>query len=106
MTSFFNDSICPKCRELYPDNESIWKPIVGITGSALSRRNNARICTLCAKAEALSDYTRGIIDDKMARVSIETDYQEARRLPPGGRWGSAYQFATGVNLFGEVVVHP
>lgn len=48
----------------------------------MSRRDRARICTLCTKAEALADYMG--ITDEMARIAIGNDHQDALRLPEGG----------------------
>lgn len=60
----------------------------------MSRRDNARICTLCTKAEALADFTK--ISDEMARVAIGNDHEDAMRLPEGGTHRYAFgSFQTG-----------
>lgn len=77
---------CPHCNDKYFGNLPrrmlhFYDDEKTIT-FAMSRRDRSRICTLCGKAEALSDMTK-TLDDEQARVAIGNDHQEALRLPAG-----------------------
>lgn len=83
--------LCPHCTTKYRDilerrhygwlhSDPVMNPI--------SRRESVKICKMCAHSEAFADYTG--ITDSMARTVVETDRQEAIRLPAGfPRWGAS-----------------
>lgn len=80
---------CPKCQDFYDDGTLIRRMCGWIDDAvpltyALSRRPPPRkICTVCAKSEALMDFQKGTLTEGMARVSIGNDHQEALRMPEG-----------------------
>jgi len=62
--------------------------------NALSREKGVGyICSICGKAEAYQNYLDMTFE--MCRIALEQDYQEAKRLPPGMRYGTLYPFPTG-----------
>lgn len=88
-----NDVQCAHCANKYRSKLATFEAGIVIdvdeTGSqnllGKSRRDGESICTACAKAESLADITGA--SDRMMRVAVETDRQEAVRLPEGLIWG-------------------
>lgn len=80
---------CPHCagkyRSVLRQRELGWLHEQQVRNPT-SRRDNQYICWACGRAEAIADMTD--ITDSMARVVVETDRQEAMRLPEGIIWGN------------------
>lgn len=80
--------LCPHCTEKYgmTGAEVYW--LIGEdVMNPLSRRDNTYICKACGVAEALADWLD--LSDMAARIVVETNRQEAMRLPEGLTWGTS-----------------
>lgn len=81
---------CPLCTTKFRDVLSLEQ--VGLLDpmpvkNAISVHDSTmRICQACAKTESMAAYVG--LTEKMIRVAVEQDRQEALRLPPGIFWGN------------------
>lgn len=64
-----DDGMCPKCKELLPDNPGLWRKMNPVeVRNALSRRDNKTyICNICGNAEAMADF-KGVTDQEARRI--------------------------------------
>lgn len=79
---------CPHCVNKYgftPREEAteeshyVAQPLRGVRYDSRSRRDNrTTICRLCGKAEAFADFVG--VDDRTARLSVQSHWEESRRL--------------------------
>ncbi len=76
---------CPYCSGKFRGSlteEAVQHLDPNLAMNPLSRRDDKiYICRLCGAAEGLADRMDGLLTDEMARIAVQNEMEECRRLP-------------------------